>query len=75
LGEALGGECQAEDIFVILGPAVNIKRSLCGRNAEIDTKRRRREFMEWPLRYIYMRTKVSYEEIVRLVGAFNGLTN
>lgn len=35
LGEALGDECQAEDISVILGPAVNIKRSpLCGRNFE-----------------------------------------
>ncbi|MDR1128033.1 MAG: glycoside hydrolase family 3 C-terminal domain-containing protein, partial [Treponema sp.] len=35
LGEALGEECQAEDISVILGPAVNIKRSpLCGRNFE-----------------------------------------
>lgn len=35
LGEALGDECQAEGISVILGPAVNIKRSpLCGRNFE-----------------------------------------
>ncbi|HOO27351.1 MAG TPA: glycoside hydrolase family 3 C-terminal domain-containing protein [Lachnospiraceae bacterium] len=35
LGEALGDECQAEDVSVILGPAVNIKRSpLCGRNFE-----------------------------------------
>lgn len=35
MGEALGDECQAEDIAVILGPAVNIKRSpLCGRNFE-----------------------------------------
>ena len=34
-GEALGDECQAEDIAVLLGPAVNIKRSpLCGRNFE-----------------------------------------
>jgi beta-glucosidase len=44
-------------------------------SAEIDTKRRHREFMEWPLRYIYMRTKVSYEEIAALIGRFNGLTN
>jgi beta-glucosidase len=35
LGEALGDECQAENLSVILGPAVNIKRSpLCGRNFE-----------------------------------------
>lgn len=35
LGRALGEECQAEDISILLGPAVNIKRSpLCGRNFE-----------------------------------------
>ena len=35
LGHTLGKECQAEDVAVILGPAVNIKRSpLCGRNFE-----------------------------------------
>ena len=35
MGEAIGKECQAEDVAVILGPAVNIKRSpLCGRNFE-----------------------------------------
>ncbi|HWT73126.1 MAG TPA: glycoside hydrolase family 3 C-terminal domain-containing protein [Mobilitalea sp.] len=35
MGETLGNECQAEGISVILGPAVNIKRSpLCGRNFE-----------------------------------------
>ena len=35
MGEALGEECRAEDVAVILGPAVNIKRSpLCGRNFE-----------------------------------------
>lgn len=35
LGKAIGKECQAEDLSVILGPAVNIKRSpLCGRNFE-----------------------------------------
>ncbi len=34
-GEILGDECQAANISVILGPAVNIKRSpLCGRNFE-----------------------------------------
>ncbi|MBP8641342.1 MAG: glycoside hydrolase family 3 protein, partial [Oscillospiraceae bacterium] len=35
LGEALGDECQANDISILLGPGVNIKRSpLCGRNFE-----------------------------------------
>ena len=35
MGEAIGEECQAEDVSVVLGPAVNIKRSpLCGRNFE-----------------------------------------
>ncbi len=35
LGDALGKECQAEKLSVVLGPAINIKRSpLCGRNFE-----------------------------------------
>ena len=35
VGQALGDECQAEDVAVILGPGANIKRSpLCGRNFE-----------------------------------------
>ena len=35
IGECLGDACQHEDVSVILGPAVNIKRSpLCGRNFE-----------------------------------------
>ncbi|HBA98095.1 MAG TPA: glycosyl hydrolase [Lachnospiraceae bacterium] len=35
VGETIGNECQAEDLGVILGPAMNIKRSpLCGRNFE-----------------------------------------
>lgn len=35
MGVVLGKECQAEDVSVLLGPAVNIKRSpLCGRNFE-----------------------------------------
>lgn len=35
LGELLGDECVAENISVLLGPAMNIKRSpLCGRNFE-----------------------------------------
>lgn len=35
MGDALGEECRAEQVAVLLGPAVNIKRSpLCGRNFE-----------------------------------------
>ncbi len=35
MGEALGDECRAEKISVLLGPGMNIKRSpLCGRNFE-----------------------------------------
>ena len=35
LGQALGNECQAENVGVLLGPGTNIKRSpLCGRNFE-----------------------------------------
>ncbi len=35
VGKALGEECQAEDVSVILGPGCNIKRSpICGRNFE-----------------------------------------
>ena len=35
MGHVLGKECQAEKVAVLLGPAVNIKRSpLCGRNFE-----------------------------------------
>ncbi len=35
IGSQLGRICQAEDVSVILGPAMNIKRSpLCGRNFE-----------------------------------------
>lgn len=35
LGDALGASCQAEKLALVLGPAINIKRSpLCGRNFE-----------------------------------------
>lgn len=35
IGEALGEECQALGVHVLLGPGINIKRSpLCGRNFE-----------------------------------------
>ena len=34
-GEVIGNQCQAENLSVVLGPAINIKRSpLCGRNFE-----------------------------------------
>ena len=39
MGEALGIECRAENVDVLLGPGANIKRSpLCGRN--LNTFRR-----------------------------------
>lgn len=35
VGNALGDECQAENVSVLLGPGINMKRSpLCGRNFE-----------------------------------------
>ena len=35
LGEVLGEECQAENVGMLLGPGINMKRSpLCGRNFE-----------------------------------------
>lgn len=35
VGRALGAECRAEDVAVLLGPGVNMKRTpLCGRNFE-----------------------------------------
>lgn len=35
MGDTLGKECQAEDVAVLLGPGINMKRSpLCGRNFE-----------------------------------------
>ena len=35
VGEALGRECRAQQVAVLLGPGVNMKRSpLCGRNFE-----------------------------------------
>jgi beta-glucosidase len=35
VGAAIGEECQAEDVSILLGPGANIKRSpLCGRNFE-----------------------------------------
>ncbi|MEE1236506.1 MAG: glycoside hydrolase family 3 protein, partial [Turicibacter sp.] len=35
LGRALGEQCQSENVSILLGPSINIKRSpLCGRNFE-----------------------------------------
>lgn len=35
VGEALGAECQSQNVAIVLGPGANIKRSpLCGRNFE-----------------------------------------
>ncbi len=35
IGEALGRECRAEEVAVLLGPGINMKRTpLCGRNFE-----------------------------------------
>ena len=35
MGDALGQQCRAQDVSILLGPAMNIKRSpLCGRNFE-----------------------------------------
>ena len=39
LGDILGNQCQAENVSVLLGPGVNIKRSpLCGRNFEYSSE-------------------------------------
>ena len=39
MGVALGEECRAEQVGIILGPAANIKRSpLCGRNFEYSSE-------------------------------------
>ena len=40
LGHVLGQECQAENVAMLLGPGVNMKRSpLCGRNFEYFSER------------------------------------
>ncbi|MCL2298672.1 MAG: glycosyl hydrolase, partial [Firmicutes bacterium] len=59
LGETLGGECRAAQLSVLLGPAVNIKRSpLCGRNFEY--------FSEDP--YLSAELAVSYTQGVQSKG-------
>ena len=39
MGKALGNECQAENVGVLLGPAVNIKRSLCAAETSSITRK------------------------------------
>ena len=59
LGETLGGECRANNLAVLLGPAVNIKRSpLCGRNFEY--------FSEDP--YLAAEMSVSYTQGLQSKG-------
>jgi beta-glucosidase len=59
IGETLGGECRAAQLSVLLGPAVNIKRSpLCGRNFEY--------FSEDP--YLSAELAVSYTQGVQSKG-------
>ena len=40
----------------------------------IDAKRRDRGFLERPIRNLYMITGAAYEDVVKLIGTFNGLT-
>lgn len=59
VGKAIGEECQSEGVSIILGPAVNIKRSpLCGRNFEY--------YSEDP--YLSSRLAASYIEGVQSQG-------
>lgn len=64
IGVALGEECQAEDVAVLLGPGANIKRSpLCGRNFEY--------FSEDP--YLSSRMAASHIEGVQSQGVGTSL--
>ncbi|MCL2106773.1 MAG: glycoside hydrolase family 3 C-terminal domain-containing protein [Oscillospiraceae bacterium] len=59
MGKTLGAECRAENLAVLLGPGVNIKRSpLCGRNFEY--------FSEDP--YLSSELAVSYTQGVQSQG-------
>ena len=57
MGKTIGKEAQANDVSIVLGPAVNIKRSpLCGRNFEYYSedpyyKERSEGRLLWPDRY------------------------
>ncbi|MFC4306955.1 beta-glucosidase family protein [Cohnella boryungensis] len=64
VGVALGEECQAEEVAVLLGPGANIKRSpLCGRNFEY--------FSEDP--YLSSRMAASHIEGVQSQGVGTSL--
>jgi beta-glucosidase len=75
LSDPRTGDLAQKELVEKLEESAKKESGMSTSSAEIDAKRRRREFMEWPLRYVYMRTGISYEEIVRLIGAFNGLTS
>lgn len=64
MGQALAQECQAEEVDIILGPAINIKRSpLCGRNFEY--------FSEDP--YLSSQLATSYIQAVQSLGVGTSL--
>ena len=64
LGQALAQECQAEEVDIILGPAINIKRSpLCGRNFEY--------FSEDP--YLSSQLATAYIQAVQSLGVGTSL--
>jgi len=64
MGQALAQECQAEEVDIILGPAINIKRSpLCGRNFEY--------FSEDP--YLSSQLATSYIQAVQSMGVGTSL--
>ena len=61
MGEAIGDSCQHEKLSVVLGPAVNIKRSpLCGRNFEY--------FSEQAAEY----TGINVKKVIFLVFVISG---
>jgi beta-glucosidase len=64
LGQAIAQECQAEEVDIILGPAINIKRSpLCGRNFEY--------FSEDP--YLSSQLATAYIQAVQSLGVGTSL--
>ncbi|HQE50296.1 MAG TPA: glycoside hydrolase family 3 C-terminal domain-containing protein, partial [Fervidobacterium sp.] len=64
MGQALAQECQAEEVDIILGPAINIKRSpLCGRNFEY--------FSEDP--YLSSQLATAYIQAVQSLGVGTSL--
>ncbi|MDY0380065.1 MAG: glycoside hydrolase family 3 C-terminal domain-containing protein, partial [Defluviitoga tunisiensis] len=64
MGQALAQECQAEEVDIILGPAINIKRSpLCGRNFEY--------FSEDP--YLSSQLATAYIQAVQSMGVGTSL--